>query len=444
MAKGKAIYSGWKHVGFKRPDLWLPDHWPTYYSKASGCHVWDLDGNCFTDVAIMGIGTNVLGYCNPEVDKAVQSAVANGNMSTFNCPEEVQLAEHLVDLHSWADMVRLARSGGEANAISVRIARAASGRNKVAICGYHGWHDWYLAANLADAQHLDGHILPGLDPLGVPRNLGGSVIPFNYNDIDRLREIAKDPDLGVVKMEVVRDQGPNEGFLESVRSLCNENGIVLIFDECTSGFRETLGGIHKRFGVEPDIATFGKALGNGYAISAIVGRRNVMESAQDTFISSTFWTERIGPTAALKQLKYLREKKSQKLISEIGSVIKTNWQRIADDNSLPIVISGISAIPNYKFDVENNLLFKTVVTQLMLDKGYLATPLVYVSVKHNEKILDGYFDALNEVFQLMKKTLEEGSLDKLVKGRICDPNFKRLNPNFLTQLCHSKIKVIIV
>ena len=425
--KAKQLIPGGNMLVSKRPDLWLPDQWPTYYSKASGCHVWDLDGNCFTDVAIMGIGTNVLGYCNSEVDTAVQSAVANGNMSTFNCPEEVQLAERLVDLHSWADMVRFARSGGEANAISVRIARAASGRNKVAICGYHGWHDWYLAANLADAKHLDGHILPGLDPLGVPRELAGSIIPFNYNDIERLREIAKDPDLGVVKMEVVRDQGPDEGFLEAVRSLCDENGIVLIFDECTSGFRETLGGIHKRFGVEPDIATFGKALGNGYAISAVVGRRSIMEVAQDTFISSTFWTERIGPSAALKTIEIFARENSQKLISEIGNGIKKNWQKISENNSLPIVISGINAIPNYKFDVENNLLFKTVVTQLMLEKGYLATPLVYVSVKHDERILNGYFDTLNEVFQLMTKTLEEGSLDKLVKGRICDPNFKRLN-----------------
>jgi glutamate-1-semialdehyde 2,1-aminomutase len=145
----------------KRAEMFLPDQWPAYFSKAKGCKVWDLDGKEYIDMSIMGIGTNTLGYGHPEVDEAVHQTVTAGNMSTFNCPEEVYLAERLVELHPWADMVRLARSGGEANAVAIRIARAASGRDKVAICGYHGWHDWYLAANLGRRAESGGTFAAG-------------------------------------------------------------------------------------------------------------------------------------------------------------------------------------------------------------------------------------------------------------------------------------------
>ena len=188
-------------------------------------------------------------------------------MSTFNCPEEVYLAEKLIELHPWADMARFARSGGEANAIAIRIARAAAGKDKVAFCGYHGWHDWYLAANLGDGGNLDGHLLPGLEPKGVPQDLRGSVLPFNYNNFDELEAIVSRHDIGVIKMEVTRNEGPREGFLQKVRDLATKRGIVLVFDECTSGFRETFGGIHKMYGIEPDVAVFGKAIGNGYALT---------------------------------------------------------------------------------------------------------------------------------------------------------------------------------
>jgi len=209
-------------------------------------------------------------------------------MSTLNCPEEVELAERLVHLHPWAQMVRFARSGGEANAIAVRIARAATGRDSVAFCGYHGWHDWYLATNLQNSSGLEEHLLPGLEPNGVPLSLAGTAHPFSYNRLDQLEAIVSNHKLAAVKMEVQRTDPPEPGFLQGVRQLCDRHGIVLIFDECTSGFRETFGGLHLKFGIQPDMAMFGKALGNGYAITAIIGRSSIMESAQSTFISSTF------------------------------------------------------------------------------------------------------------------------------------------------------------
>ena len=228
----------------KRSEMFLPDHWPSYFSKSKGCRVWDLDGRELIDMSIMGIGTNSLGYGHSEVDAAVLSAVSSGNMSTLNCPEEVWLAERLVALHSWADMVRFARSGGEANAIAIRIARAATGRDTVAICGYHGWHDWYLATNLRNNSGLQEHLLPGLEPNGVPKALEGTVQPFSFNDIEQLKSIISRHNLAAVKMEVQRSIPPNPTFLHDVRELCTRNGIVLIFDECTSGFRETFGGLN--------------------------------------------------------------------------------------------------------------------------------------------------------------------------------------------------------
>ena len=153
----------------KRPEMFLPNKWPSYFSKAKGCEVWDLDKKRYFDMTIMGIGTNSLGYGNYEIDNAVRETISKGNMSTLNCPEEVELAERLIEINPWAGMVRFARSGGEANSIAIRIARAASGKDGVAVCGYHGWHDWYLSANHNNTDNLSNHLLPGLEPLGVQK-----------------------------------------------------------------------------------------------------------------------------------------------------------------------------------------------------------------------------------------------------------------------------------
>lgn len=323
--KAKTLIPGGTMLLSKRPEMFLPEHWPSYFSKAKGCRIWDLDGKELIDMTIMGIGTNTLGYGNQAVDAAVMETVKNGNMSTLSCPEEVYLAEKLIELNPWADMVRFARSGGEANSIAIRIARAASGKDKVAICGYHGWHDWYLSANHNDEDKLSKHLLPGLSPNGVPKNLKNSVYPFNYNNFEELLTIVKNNDIGVIKMEVVRNFGPEDNFLHKVRELATRNNIVLIFDECTSGFRETFGGIYQKYKVEPDMVMYGKTIGNGYALTAVVGKRYVMEAAQSTFISSTFWTERIGPVAALATLNEMERVKSWEVITENG---KKNARRM--------------------------------------------------------------------------------------------------------------------
>lgn len=425
--RAKQIIPGGNMLLSKRAEMFLPDQWPAYFSKAKGCKVWDLDGNEYTDMFIMGIGTNTLGYGHPEVDDAVRGTIDAGNMSTFNCPEEVYLAEKLIELHPWADMARFARTGGEANAIAIRIARAASGRDKVAICGYHGWHDWYLAANLGDDENLAGHLLPGLEPKGVPQNLRGSVLPFNYNEFAELEALVTTHDIGVIKMEVVRNMGPEDNFLQKVRQLATERGIVLIFDECTSGFRETFGGLHKKYGVEPDMAMFGKALGNGYAITATIGRREVMEAAQTTFISSTFWTERIGPTAALKTLEVMEREKSWDMITATGNSIRNRWQQLADKYGIAISHWGLPALTGFTINSDKALAYKTLITQEMLAKGYLAGNSVYVCTEHTPLVLNGFFENLDPVFALIRECEDGRDVMALLKGPVCHAGFKRLN-----------------
>lgn len=410
----------------KRAEMYLPEGWPAYFDRTDGCHVWDLDGREYLDLGFMGVGTNILGYSNPAVDSAVRRTVDKGNLSTLNAPEEVYLAERLIAMHPWADMARFARSGGEACAIAVRIGRAAAGKTHVAFCGYHGWHDWYLAANLGADDSLDGHLLPGLEPNGVPRELRGTSTPFRYNDLEQLRRILQsDPAIGVIYMEVQRSDPPAPGFLEGVRDLATKHGAVLIFDECTSGFRRSFGGLHLHYGVEPDIATFGKALGNGYAITAVIGREAIMQAAQTTFISSTFWTERIGPTAALATLDAMESENATQRVHEIGRTVQAGWSEIGQRTGVGITTGGLPALANFTVQDRDPLAVKTFITARMLAKGYLAGPNLYASIAHTPQILDAYLEALEPVFAELASLDDEGLRAALPDG-VAQSGFRRL------------------
>ena len=424
----KKVIPGGNMLLSKRAEMFLPDQWPAYFSKSNGCNVWDLDGNKFIDTSLMGVGPNILGYGDPEVDNAVIDVVKNGNMSTLNCAEEVELADRLIAMHPWSDMARFARTGGEANAIAIRIARAATGKDNVAVCGYHGWHDWYISANLASDDGLKEHLIGGLSPNGVPKVLKDTVFPFNYNDIDYLEDLVQTKDIGTIKMEVFRNIEPEDNFLQKVRDLATKNGIVLIFDECTSGFRETFGGLQKKYKVDPDIAMFGKALGNGYAITAILGKEDVMNYAQSTFISSTFWTERIGSAAALKTLERMEDIESWRIITEQGKKVKALWKKLADNNGLAIDQQGLPALCSFSFQSNNHLEYRTYLTQAMLEKGYLASTGFYLSIMHTDDILDNYSNALDPIFKTIKQCEDEKEdIMNLLKGPVCHSGFKRLN-----------------
>ena len=403
----------------KNPDLFLPGKWPAYFSKAKGCTIWDLQNKKYSDLW-MGVGTNALGYANKEIDNEVIKKIRQSNMSSLNNIEEILLAEKLIELHPWSEMVRFARSGGEANAIAIRIARAASNKKKIALCGYHGWHDWYLSGNLTNSNNLKDFLFSNVPIKGVPKDLKNTVYPFEYNNFEQLNNIIHKNDIGIIKMEVSRNYPPEKYFLENVRKLCDKKKIILIFDECTSGFRETYGGLHKRFNVNPDMAMFGKALGNGYAINAVIGKRSIMEAAKSSFISSTFWTERIGSVAALKTLEVMNKYKSWEQISKIGKSIKANWLKLSEDHNVKINIMGIDSIPNFNFPHKDNLFFKTYISQEMLKHKILAGNSIYVCIDNNKNILEKYYNILDIIFKKIKNCIDEKEkIQSLLKGPVC-------------------------
>lgn len=426
--KAKKIIPGGGQLLSKRSEKFLPGLWPSYYTKAKGCEVWDLDGKKYYDFAQMGVGSCILGYADDTVNSAVHRAIDDGSMCSLNCFEEVELAEQLISIHPWAAMARFARTGGEACAVAVRIGRAASGKTKVAFCGYHGWHDWYLSANLGKASNLDGQLLPGLEPRGVPRELRETALPFNYNQVDELERLveAYPGEIGVIIMEPQRGSNPIPGFLEGVRRIADRIGAILIFDEVTSGFRMNFGGIHLIHGVNPDIAVFGKALGNGFPISAIIGRREVMEHAQESFISSTFWTERIGFVAALATLQKMSEHNVPAHLVRAGERINQGWVKIARKHGVEIHISGIPPLTHISFRADNPLAVQTLYTQEMLERGFLLGAAVYSTYAYSDEIIDRFIEASDAVFQKIKVALDSGNVNKFLKGEVIHAGFKRL------------------
>lgn len=428
--KAKKIIPGGNQFLSKRSEMFLPEGWPSYYTKAKGVEVWDLDGNKFIDMSIMGVGSSLLGYADPDVNKAVKKAVDNGVVSTLNAPEEVELAEMLCKIHPWAKMVKYARSGGEAMAVSIRIARAFSGKDKIAFCGYHGWTDWYLSANLSDDKNLDGHLLPGLEPRGVPRGLKGTLFPFHYNHIEELEDIVENhgKELGVIVLEPMKNGEPKDDFLKKVRAIADKMGAVLIFDEVSIGWKMNFGGSHLLYGVSPDIAVFAKAISNGFAMAAIIGTQEVMQAAQTTFISSTNWTERLGPVAALATLKKMKRLNVAKKLQIIGDKVKKIWSDKAKKNGLSITTGGLPPFSNFTFTYgDKHQALKTLFIQEMLQRGFLASNMVFASYAHTDAILKKYETAVDEVFKILKKALDTNTVEKRLKGPVAHTGFARLN-----------------
>ncbi|MSU46109.1 MAG: aminotransferase class III-fold pyridoxal phosphate-dependent enzyme [Lacunisphaera sp.] len=413
----------------KRPEQYLPGGWPAYYRRAQGCTIWDMDDRPYADFTSNGIGTCLLGYADPVVNAAVADCISRGSMCTLNCPAEVELAERLCAIHPWAEKVRYARTGGEAMAISVRIARAFTRRGIVAFCGYHGWSDWYLAANLGESDALSGHLLSGLDPGGVPRALRGSSLPFRYNQIAELEKIvaAHRSELAAIVMEPRRYDAPQDGFLEKIRALADETGAVLVFDEITAGWRSNHGGIHLTLGVAPDLAVFAKALSNGFPMAAIIGRGDVMDAAQQTFVSSTYWTEAIGPTAAVATLARLAALNVSRHVVDIGVLVRTGWTAAGARHGLPVKVGGIPALCILGFDTgENSRAVMTLFTQEMLARGFLSAGGFYPTFAHRPDLVVKYLQAVGEVFGLLKKHLDRGTVATALHGPVAQSGFARL------------------
>lgn len=424
--EAKLLIPGGSQLLSKRAEMALPEQWPAYFLKSKGVEVTDLDGNKFIDMTHMSVGTCTLGYTDADVNKAVKQAIDSGVMSSLNAPEEIKLAKVLTKMHPWAQMVRYARTGGEAMAIAVRIARAHARKDKVAFCGYHGWHDWYLSTNILSAENLNGQHLSGLSPVGVPKSLAGTTVPFHYNNIAELEQILEGGDVGVIVMEPMRHQEPKDDFLEKVRALATKHNVVLIFDEISSGFRMHLGGIHMKFGVLPDMAVFGKAMSNGYPMTAVIGRKEIMDIAEETFMSSTYWTERVGLVAALATIKKMKEKKVPTHLEHIGRQIEVGWNKLAKKHGLDITTVGPMALVTFSFNYDYKQELKTLFTQEMLKRGFLAGLSVYVSYAHTDRHVKKYLAEVDQVFALIKHGIETNTINDLLEGPVAHAGFARL------------------
>ena len=427
--EAKNLIPGGTQLLSKRPEQFLPEQWPAYYDRAEGAYVWDLDGRRFIDMTFCGVGSCLLGAADPDVNAAVKDVVDKGSMSSLNGPEEVELAKLLCELHPWADMARYARTGGESVTVAVRIARAHTGRQKIALCGYHGWSDWYLAANLSEDDALDGHLFPGLDPTGVPRALVGTAYPFRFNNIEDLQKLVAEhgDELAGVVIEPMRWDEPEDGFLQKVKDLINRVGGVMIIDEITWGWRRNIGGLHLHFGVEPDIATFAKCISNGFPMAAIIGREEVMQAAQVSFISSTYWTERIGPTAALATIKKFIKVNLPEHVDRVGTRFQEGWKAAAAKHNIRATVEGWPQLMHIGFDYgEQSQALKTLYTQEMLDRGFLAAAPMYPTLAITEAIVDEFMLAVDEVFPVLTDAVAKGDIMSRLRGPVAHTLFKRL------------------
>ncbi len=427
--QAKTIIPGGTQLLSKRPEMAAPNQWPAYFREARGCEIWDLDGRHFYDCGLHGIGSALLGFRDPDVTRAVQRRVALGSLSTLNPPEEVELAERLCEIHPWSHQARFTRAGGEAMAVAVRIARATTGRSAVAVCGYHGWHDWYLAANLGEKDALAGHLLPGLDPHGVPRELRGTNFTFAYDDRQQFDVVVREHGhrLAAVVMEPCRRHDPEPGFLEYVRDRAHQAGALLIFDEITIGWRLCYGGAHLRLGVDPDIAVFGKTLSNGHLMGAVIGTREAMEGAHRSFISSSYWTEGVGPAAALATLDKMARIDVPAHCREIGALVQASWRKQAEAHQLPVKVDDCyPALAHFTFDHPQWAELKTLYVQSMLDRDFLANTAIYVTLAHTREIIAAYLSAVEEVFAEIADALRQGDVSARLRGPVAHTGFKRL------------------
>lgn len=432
--EAKTIIPGGTQLLSKRPEMFAPEQWPAYYREARGCEVIDIEGNRYIDMSLGGILACLLGYSDPDVNAAVIRRISLGSMSTLQTYDEVDLAKRLIELHPWAQQARFTRSGGETMAVAVRLARASTGRDHVAICGYHGWHDWYLAANLSAEQQtagtdqLNGHLLPGLEPCGVPTALAGTAHTFHYNRLDELDAViaAHGSKLAAVVMEPTRYQDPAPGFLEGVRERCDQIGAKLIFDEISIGWRLCLGGAHLKFGINPDLAVFAKALGNGFPIGAVVGNSSTMQAAQSSFISSTFWTEGTGTAAALACVEKLMTLDAPTHLETIGSLVLEGWQRLGMKYGLPVKTSGRPQAAQISFDHPQSSALTTLMTVRMLKLGFLAGSSFNATMAHEPRHVDAYLGALEEVFRELKQATTSDNLEQQIGSPVKHSGFARL------------------
>ena len=427
--KAEKLIPGGNSILSKRPERYAGKLWPTYFKKSKGCEIWDLENRKYYDFAQMGIGASILGYSNTELNKYIKKKIDSGISTTLNSYEEVDLAQKLLNINKGFAGVKFARSGGEAMMVAIRIARSLKKNNQeIAFSGYHGWFDWYLATNLQTKKNLNEHLLPGLDTIGVDKKLKGSIYPFSYNNADELKKLVNNnKKIGIVVVESARYDYPNKKFVKHINKICKKNDLILICDEITTGFRISNTGAYKKIGFNPDIAVYGKGIGNGFPITAVVGKKQVMESAKKSFISSSNWSERVGFCAALKTIEIIEKKKVWKHLDKIGRQIKHGWIKIFKKYDLDIEVSNFLPLVTMKLNYgkKNNLIL-TYFIQEMLKKNYLVSSSVYISYSHTKRLVTRYLSESDKVFKIISTLIKEKKIENQISTKIRSDAFKRL------------------
>ena len=403
---------------------------PVYATRAAGARFWDVDGFEYIDW-ISGIGSIILGYADSVVDEAVREQISTGTIYSVNHELEIELAEELCRSIPCAEMVRYAKCGGEACAIAVRIARGVTGRDKVLFCGYHGWHDWYLAANLAEEASLNGHLFPGIEPIGVPRGLAGTALPFSYGDLPALGELLDRyrGEVAAVIMEPLRSEIPPDGYLAGVGKLAREHGAVFILDEVSAGLRYSTGGAQQYLGVTPDMAVFAKSLSNGYPMGAGVGKREVMEPAARMFISSTYWSDTIGLRAALTTLREVRRRDVPGQLWRFGAELKGRLNAVANEVGLDAHTSGVDVHPHLQFGISDPHLRSQVTTlyiQEMAKRGCHGYASFYLNAAQGQAELDQTIEAARAAFVIIRDGLSSKTIEQRLECAVQQDAFRRL------------------
>ena len=422
------IIPGGNSILSKRPQRYTSKTWPVYFKKALGCYIWDLENKKYIDMAQMGIGSAILGYNNKYVNSAVKKIIDKGVTTTLNSLEEITLAKKLIKLNPGFAGVKFARSGGEAMAIAVRIARSFAKKQKIAFSGYHGWMDWYLATNLETKDNLNDHLLKGLSAKGVYSGLKKSIFPFKYDDpADFLKTLKKSKEIGIVVIESTRYDFPKKNFINKINEICKKKNLILICDEITSGFRVGNSGAYKIVGFNPDLVIYGKGLGNGFAISAVVGKSKIMKNSINSFISSTNWSERVGFVAAIKTLELLEKNQTWKHLIKIGALIRDGWEEIFNEFNLQIKVSNFLPLITMKLNYgELNNYILTYFMDDMLRKGYLVSSSVYVSQSHTHKICKKYLKECRLTFKKISSLVKKDQIKKKLKVPVRTDAFQRL------------------
>lgn len=391
---------------------------PSFMEYGKGCYIYDVDGNKFIDY-MCALGPITVGYNNPIVNKAVIKQVKKFSSGSLQSELEVQLAEKLCQIIPCAEMVRFVKNGGDATTAAIRLARAYTGHDIVLMSGYHGMHDWSIGASENNK--------------GVPKAVCELTKTFKYNDLEDIKAKLEENkgQVAAVILEPIQSNGPNNGYLQSLKELTHQYGALLIFDEVVSGFRYALGGASELYGVVPDLASFGKGMGNGYAISAVVGRKDLLQQIEEgVFVSTTFGGDSVPMAAALATISILEKPGYYEHINKIGKMLKKGISELIQKYSLQNVlsVSGMPAHCGIAFEGVGNLSYldiQSIYSQVMIENGILVFAIYNLNGSHTEKEAKAYLDATDKAFALIRKAVDANSLDGILKGGKVDPVFKR-------------------